>query len=312
MKLVFENIKTLIKSMSNNKIDQDFRKLSIDTFFNFEADGIDIAQNQVKLIHNSGDIHSSGIQLEVAIRNFLKKKLPEKFYISNGHIIDHTLNSSPQLDLIISDNFKSPILYKTFDDTEYLTYESIYSYAEIKSSWDKKHIKDFVKTKERLYKFLDRKQISPNFLDAGGKGIMLNIPTTNNEYKNPLFSFMFIGDSSKFSFEHVKEYYKNTNWKYLPNIICLYDKGLIVNINKSELENKIFKINLYPEFFTNHQDNSEWILLKYDKKRSTLGTLYYIILEHLNTCVLGSPNMLEYMEKIFEINSDNIDFINEY
>ena len=29
-----------------------------------------------------------------------------------------------------------------------------------------------------------------------------------------------------------------------------------------------------------------------------------MVLEHLNTCVLGSPNMLEYMQKIFEINPD--------
>lgn len=298
--------------MSDNKKDKDFRKLSIDTFFNFEADGIDIAQNQVKLIHNSGDIPSSGSQLEVAIRNFFKRKLPVKYYISNGHIIDTTLSTSPQLDLIIADNFRTPILYKTFDDTEYLTYESIYSYAEIKSSWNKKYIDDFVTTKERIYKFLVRENISPNFLDAGGKGIMLNVPTTSNEYKNPLFSFMFIGDSSAFSFEHIKEYYQNTNWKFLPNIICLYDKGLIVNINKSELENKIFKINLYPEFLSNNQEDNVWILLKIDKKRSTLGTLYYMVLEHLNTCVLGSPNMLEYMQKIFEINPDNIDFINEF
>jgi len=243
--------------MSDSKKDKDFRKLSIDTFFNFEADGIDIAQNQVKLIHNSGDIPSSGSQLEVAIRNFFKRKLPVKYYISNGHIIDTTLSTSPQLDLIIADNFRTPILYKTFDDTEYLTYESIYSYAEIKSSWNKKYIDDFVTTKERIYKFLVRENISPNFLDAGGKGIMLNVPTTNNEYKNPLFSFMFIGDSSAFSFEHIKEYYQYTNWKFLPNIICLYDKGLIVNINKSELENKIFKVNLYPEFLSNNQNDSE-------------------------------------------------------
>lgn len=295
-----------------NKVDKEFRKLSIDSFFNFEADGIDIAQNQVKIIHNSGDIPSSGNQLEVSIRNFFKSKLPEKYYISNGHIIDSALSTSPQLDLIIADNFRTPILYKTFDGTEYLTYESIYSYAEIKSSWNKKYIEDFVITKERMHNFLTRESISPNFLDAGGKGIMLDIPTTYNAYKNPLFTFMFIGDSSAFSFEHIKEQYQNKEWKFLPNIICLYDRGLIININKTDLENKIFKVNLYPEFLQENAAESEWILLKFDKKRSTLGTLYYMVLEHLNTCVLGTPNMLEYMQQIFEINPENIDFLNEY
>jgi len=35
-------------------------------------------------------------------------------------------------------------------------------------------------------------------------------------------------------------------------------------------------------------------------------------LEHLNTCVLGSPNMLEYMQNLFEINPENIDFLKDY
>lgn len=296
----------------DNKKDKDFRKLSIDTFFNFEADGIDIAQNQVKLIHNSGDIPASGNQLEIAIRNFFRKKLPEKYYISNGHIIDSTLSTSPQLDLIIADNFRTPILYKTFDDTEYLTYESVYAYAEIKSSWKKSHIEDFITTRTRAYNFMIRENIPPNFIDAGGKGIYLNVPTTTYTYKNPLFGFLFVGDSSTFSYEHIKSLYNDSDWKVLPNILCLYDRGLVVNIKKSYLDNNVFKVNLHPEFLNNEKEENKWILLKFDKKRSNLGTLFFMVLEHLNTCVLGAPNMLEYMQSIFEISPNNIDFLNDY
>jgi hypothetical protein len=298
--------------MSNKKIDKDFRKISIDAFFNFEADGIDIAHKQVKLIHNTGDIPASGNQLEVAVRDFFRKKLPEKYYLSNGHIIDTSLKASPQLDLIIADNFKTPILYKTFDETEYLTFESVYSYAEIKSSWDKKYLTDFITTAERLDKFLERKKISPNFINTGGKGIEVDVPTTKNPFQNPLLTFMFIAQSDTFSFEHIKEEYKNTNWGYLPNILCFFDRGIIVNINKKALDKKVLKINLYPEFFYDNKEDNEWILLEFEKKRSTLGTLYYIVLEHLNTCVLGLPNMLDYMQQIFEIKPDNIDFLNDY
>lgn len=296
----------------SNKNDRDFKKLSIDAFFNNEADGINIAHSEVKLIHNSGDIPASGNQFEIAIRNFFKIKLPEKYYICKGHIIDSTLSTSPQLDLIIADNFRMPILYKTFDGTEYLTYESVYAYAEIKSSWKKKHIDDFVITKKRTYKFLKREDIPPNYIDSGGKGIYLNVPTTAYSYKNPLFTFMLIGDSSTFSNEHIKEHYQNSDWKYLPNIICLYDKGLIININKTQLENNVFKVNLYPEFLNEQKEENEWVLLNLDKKRSTLGTLYFMVLEHLNTCVLSSPNMLDYMQNLFEINPDNIDFLKDY
>lgn len=298
--------------MGKDKTDKDFRKISIDTFFNFEAESLDIALSQVKLIHNTGDIPASGNQIEIAVRSFFRKKLPEKYYISNGHIIDTSLKSSPQLDLIIADNFKTPILYKTYDDTEYLTYESVYSYAEIKSSWDKKHLTDFITTAIRFDKFLSRNKISPNYIDTGGKGIELDVPTTKNPYKNPLFTFMFIGSSANFSFEHITKLYNETNWAYLPNILCLFDKGILVNVQKSALENGQFKINLYPEFVNEKQEDNEWVLVEYDKKRSTLGTLYYIVLEHLNTCVLGFPSMLKYMQQIFEIKPDNIQFLKDY
>jgi hypothetical protein len=291
--------------------DTEFRKLSIDSFFNFEADHIDIAFKQVKIIHNSGDIYSSGNQFENAVREFFKIKLPNKYYVSNGHIIDKYLNTSPQLDLIIADNFKTPVLYTTLDKSEYLTYESIYCYAEIKSSWNKKHITDFILTRERMQQFLERENVSPNFIDTGGKGIELDIETTTNSSKNPLFTFMFIGNSDNFTFGQIKEIYNKTDWKFLPNIICLFDKGIIVNINKKCLDNKTFKVNIYPEFIENKSEN-QWVLLSYDKKRSSLGTLYYIILEHLNTCVLGYPNMLDYMQQIFEIKSENIDPLNNY
>lgn len=298
--------------MSKDKKDKDFRKISIDTFFNFEAESLDIAHSQVKLIHNTGDIPAAGNQIEIAVRNFFRKKLPEKYYISNGHIIDTNLKASPQLDLIIADNFKTPILYKTYDDTEYLTYESVYSYAEIKSSWDKKHLTDFITTASRFDSFLIRDKVSPNFIDTGGKGIELDVPTTKNPYKNPLLTFMFIANSDAFCFEHITKIYSETPWGFLPNILCLFDKGIIVNVKKSSLDNGEFKINIYPEFVNSNQADNEWVLVQYNKKRSALGTLYYIILEHLNTCVLGFPNMLNYMQQIFEIKSDNIEFLKDY
>lgn len=298
--------------MSESKVEKDFNKISIDTFFNFEAEGIDIAHKQVKLIHNTGDIRASGNQLEIAIRNFFRKKLPEKYYISNGHVVDTSLRASPQLDLIIADNFKTPILYTTYDDTEYLTYESIYSYAEVKSSWDKKYLTEFIVTNERFGNFLSRKSVSPNFINTGGKGFELDVPTTKNPFQNPILTFIFFGQSDNFSYEDITAQYKNIPWKFLPNVLCLFDKGLIVNINKPSLDKGVVKINLYPAFVEDDKDDNEWIFLETNKKRSAIGTLYYIVLEHLNTCVLGYPNMLEYMEKIFEIKPDNIDFIKDY
>ncbi len=300
----------MAKKKKKDKKNKDFTRISINSFFNPEASYLDVSLSQVNLIHPT-NISSSGNQFEVVVREFFKQKLPNKYYISNGHIIDRELKTSPQLDIIIADNFKTPILYTTIDKNEYLTYESIYAYAEVKTSWNKKYISDFITTRERLLKFLNRVDVDPSYIDTGGKGIHLDIPTTTNTKKNPLLAFLFIGRSQKFKFSDITDVYENTDWRFLPNILCLFDKGLIVNVNKESLDRGIFKINLYPEFISD-QSTNEWVLLSYDKKQSTLGTLYYIILEHLNTCVLGQADMLSYMQQIFEIRTDNIEFLKDH
>jgi hypothetical protein len=306
--------KTKEKKEKPEKKDRGFNIAPIDSFFNNEVEGIELAHNQLRFIHKTGDIKASGDQLEISMRSFFKGKLPEKYYISNGHIIDINLHISPQYDIIIADNFKSPILYKTFNDTEYLTYESIYAIGEIKSSWDKKHLKELIVNTERIKKFLKRSNVSPNFIDIGGKGIELGTETTKNPYKNPLFNFLFCASSDNFLEKDIKDLFLKTDWKHLPNIVCLFDKGLIVNINKEKLtKNNEFKINLYPEFISEEEkDQNKWVLLLFDKKSSSLGALYYLLIEHLNTCVLKYPDMLLYMQKMFEIKIENIDFIEEY
>ena len=300
----------MAKKKKVDKKNKDFTKISIDSFFSPESAYLDMSLSQVNLIHAT-NINSSGNQFEVAVREFFNQKLPEKYYISNGHIIDNELKTSPQLDIIIADNFKTPILYTTIDNNEYLTYESIFSYAEVKTTWYKKYISEFIVTRQRLDKFLTRADVDPRYIDTGGKGIHLDTPTTNNCKKNPLLGFLFIGRSPDFKFTDVATIYEEAEWKYLPNILCLYDKGLIVNVNKEYLDKGVFKINLYPEFISDKSEN-EWVLLSYDKKQSTLGTLYYMVLEHLNTCVLGQADMLSYMQQIFEIKTDNIEFIKDH
>jgi len=300
----------MAKRKKADKKDKDFTKISIDSFFGPESAYLDMSLSQVNLIHPT-NINSSGNQFEKAVREFFNQKLPDKYYISNGHIIDKELKTSPQLDIIIADNFKTPILYTTIDHNEYLTYESIFSYAEVKTSWHKKYLPDFIITRLRLDKFLNRADVDPRYIDTGGKGIHLDVATTNNYKKNPLLSFLFIGRSPNFKISDIANIYEETEWKYLPNILCLYDKGLIVNVNKDKLDEGIFKINLYPEFEVDKSKN-EWVLLSYDRKQSTLGTLYYTILEHLNTCILEQADMLSYMQQIFEIKTDNIDFIKDH
>ena len=118
-----------------------FNNMNLDSFFVFEAEEIEMAYRVSTVLHRGAkNIVASGNEVEVAVRNFFKRKLTSKYYTSNGHIIDTSLKVSPQFDIIIADNDKSPILYKSRDNTDFFIYESIYCIGEIKKSWYKKEL----------------------------------------------------------------------------------------------------------------------------------------------------------------------------
>lgn len=282
--------------------------IDIDSFFVYEAAEIEMACKVADLLHNSKDIRASGNEVEISVRNFFKRKLESKFYVSNGHIVDSNLLFSSQFDIIIADNFKTPILYKTQDGTEFLTYESIYAIGEIKKRWGSDLLGEFIETITKNKSKLKREEVSSNFIDTGGKGLYLDIPVTEYPFQNPFFYFAFIASSDDFDFEDIRDTYSKCNdWGMLPNIICIMNEGIIVNIRKMKSQNNKFKINLYPEFVkVDEKDQYEWIFLQLEKDSSSLGSMYYLIHEHLNNCVLKQADLMIYMQRMFNFSSDDI------
>ena len=79
-----------------------------------------------------------GIQFEEIFRKFLRLYLPKKLDISTGTIIDSNGNQSKQLDVIISDYSKAPILYEEAD-IRTIPVECVYSVIEVKANWTKEN-----------------------------------------------------------------------------------------------------------------------------------------------------------------------------
>jgi hypothetical protein len=288
-----------------------FNNIDLDSFFVFETEEIEMAYRISSLLHKGAkNIVAGGNEVEVALRNFFKKKLTNKFYTTSGHIIDNSLKISPQFDIIIADNNKSPILHTSKDKTEFLIYESIYCIGEVKKSWYNKNLlPDYIKSIKRMRNELNRTSVDPKFVDIGGKGAMFNVPTTQYPYKNPLFYFMFFVSSENLKISELKDVVASNSSENIPNIICFLDRGLMVNINKTSLDNGEIKINLYPEFINNDIEENEWVLINFDEKANSLAYFYMLLVEHLNTVVLETPSMLSYLKNMFKIDLNNIKFI---
>jgi len=93
------------------------KKLDIPAIFKSDADDIIKARETALQIHGT-DIRAAGNEIEVSIREYFKRMLPPRYYVTHGHLIDINGETSSQLDIIIADNFNIPSLMTTKDGTE--------------------------------------------------------------------------------------------------------------------------------------------------------------------------------------------------
>lgn len=265
------------------------------------------ARIRSKIIHGSGDIDASGDEVEIPFRDFLRRKLPFQYYISQGHIVDSYLRVSSQFDVLIADNNATPILFKGQNGTEYFPYESVYLVGEIKSSYlqSKRYVSAFSKKYQSLKSLLQREATPPTYI---GNGLNLGAGLTSGitePFRNPLFSFMFFVDSGDLTVKAITEEYAQLSNEYLPNIVCFAGGKVLV---KAELLEKDNAYQGGPIDGNSHRISSRtdiyWTMYEFTDEGSkgghALALLMLLIFEHLQTCVLMRPPIGKYMNHILQ------------
>ncbi len=284
------------------------KKFPIENIYKQEVERIKSARNSSKIIHNTGDIDASGDELEIPIRKFLKKRLPQKFYIGHGHIVDKNLSVSPQFDIIIADSTTTQILYDSENGTEYFPYESVYAIGEIKSTYykSKKYLENFVNAINQVMNGMARESVPLSYVGNGvslGDNLSIN---RKGERQNDLFHFVIIGDSNDMDKGSLKSEFTNVNKELIPNIICCLDGKIIV---RSKLEFIKNGINLGPiaiKSYEKKDPKSGLVSFKFNKEDCDAHALILLMLslyEHLTSTQLYPPPFQSYIQDVLSIAS---------
>ena len=282
-----------------------FNELPLIRFFQHDLERIKMAFRLSDVIRKDvKNIRAAGDEVEFAVKDFFLNKLAPKYHVCDGHIVDSSLKISPQYDLIISENSKNPVLFNLADKSELVYYEPVFAFAEIKKSLYKEDlIKKFVNNVKRQNQELRREDIPSNYIETGNTGIQVESPLTSLPLRNPVLKFMFFIDGSNLDLRTVGKYLEETDNKVLPNFIVFLDTGIIINVCKKSLDRGNIMINLYPEFNTTED---VWVILDLEDENNVLIYQYLLLIEHLNSCVVGSPDVRQYTRKLFGISLSNI------
>lgn len=279
--------------------------LNIEEIFKQDAQKIINARKSSKIIHATSDIKASGNEVEIAVRDFLRSRMPSNFYVGHGHIVDCNKQTSPQFDVLISDNTFIPILLRANDSTEYFPCESLYAIGEIKSTYNK--------SEKPIEKFCENMML---IKDNMKRDVVLNTAHNgefnddtlmrdmflqkSNKVLNAIYSFMFFVDSSNFDISEFQRCYKKFGNKYLPNHIIFLDRGVLFYV---QLKDGRMDFERYPEYPNN--ENNEWVLTPFGKGEpidlsgNHLAFLYYNLLSHMNSSFLEPISLMPYFSDFF-------------
>lgn len=278
------------------------KKLDISAIFKKDADDI-IKAREISIQIHGTDIRAAGNQVEVSVREYFKRMLPSRYYVTHGHLIDVNGETSSQLDIIIADNSNIPSLMTTKDGTEYIPIDSVYAFGEIKSTYYKseKYIESFSSVISDIKNRLFHEEIPNTAIDGIGNDTLLRdmALAKGNRVLNRIFSFMIFVNGGDFTFEDVAPFYNSQSKDLLPNVSVLLNLGAIIYGTMSE---NGFAFHRYPEdekgieadwFFSPFSENDTGSI-----EGNHLGYLYYNLLEHLSNSYLEPPSFKNFISQL--------------
>ena len=277
------------------------KTLNLAKVFKADAEALRRAREEALRIHPT-DIKAAGNQVEQAVRDYLKRMLQPRYHVTNGHLIDSGNLVSPQLDIIIADNFNLPSLLTTKDGTEYVPIKSVHAIGEVKSTYyHGKHYYEDLHDALREIAEMDRHLVENTFqkeleLSTKMRDVVL---ASDNKYLNNLFSFFICIDGGDFDFRKVSKFLVSVDPSSVPNMSILLNHG-VISYGKYD-EQRGLMMAKYP---VEAPPDYDWCFVEGSeadggsREGAHLATLYGALINHLSNSHLEPPNAYQYTAKM--------------
>ena len=281
-------------------------KRFLDRAFARDAALLRLARESAMLIHST-DIGAAGNEVERAVRDYFRRILPPRYYVTSGHLIDSDQRVSPQVDIIIADALNLPSLYTTQDGTEYVPITSVFAIGEVKSTYYKYggYFQKFGKSLATIAKM--HRPLTENTAFGGDLSndttLLDMVRGSRNKVLNHLFSFLFCVDSGDFSFNDVASHFNSTDLALLPNVTVLLNKGALTRMRINDFgEGKYHKYPTEapsPEYdwvFAESMDSKDG-----SKEGSNLALLFGMLVDHLSNSYLEPADAYAYTAELVHL-----------
>ncbi|MCY4012134.1 MAG: hypothetical protein OXG82_05395 [Gammaproteobacteria bacterium] len=238
------------------------------------------------------------------MRDFLRRMLPPRYYVTSGHLIDPAGRISPQLDVIIADGDKLPSLLKTNDGTEFVPAASVFAIGEVKSTYhrSKRYFGEFCKTLGRINGELSRPVIENTAFEPSPSSDMRHLLFGSKlRHLNHLFAFLLCVDAGDFQIGNVAGVLNSTSAADLPNTAVFLNGDGAGVLVYARLAQKGLAFHKYP--IEAAGEGYRWCLAPGDKiggspAAAHLAMFYGQLFDHLAGSQLEHPSAYEYTRSL--------------
>jgi hypothetical protein len=276
-----------------------------------EAAEIIAAREKCLILHATSDIDAAGDEVEICVRNLLRRRLGQNYYVGHGHIVDMDWTVSPQFDVIVADASVVPAIFRSENGTEYFPYEAVHAVGETKAIYRKakNQIEAFMKARQKI-STLNRADVPANYIRGYSGGFYFGSGFVSSDRKgaqNNLFTFMLFAGSGDFSVADGAKLYSSNAADKFPNIVCLLDRGLIVytQFDKfSPSDGKYENLSFLSQPSRPAIDKDRvfaWTLYSNgnnEPRALSWGALYGILADHLMNNTLKPESPIRYLQRL--------------
>jgi hypothetical protein len=290
----------------DNSVEEAY-KLNVLGLFQSDADRILSARERSQHVHKGGNIRSAGDEVEAEVRSYYKRRLPTDYTVHHGHFLDSSLNLSPQMDIIIADNGRFPTFFRGQEGMEYLPFEGVYAFGEIKSSLTNSHVRDFIKTSNKIRSTLKREKVPDGYIERFEESDQGELVWQPSPERGDLYRFIFGVTSDGLNVDQCLRTLCDSAPEDAPNLICLLDKGVLMAGRAVSPNGEVTVTYLHPQKERAPRQAHEWdgwLLAEPSSAFNNGTTLFYAysqLIEHLKNNVLLQTNYIDYVKKIVRL-----------
>lgn len=284
-------------------------QLDVLGLFQAEAGDIAAARTRSQYIHRGGNIRSAGDEVETSVRSYLERRLPKNYTVHHGHFLDVSLSLTPQLDIMIADGGRFPVFFRGRDGLEYLPYEGVHAFGEVKSSITNQDVRDFMRKVSNIRTRLTRAAVPDGYVDKFEETSEGALLYESHPERGHIYRFMFAVSSDQLDVDECLKDLCNADLNDTPNQICLLDRGVIVAGRGRKPDGEVIETFIHPQKMrapAGSNDIDGWLLATPNGEYPEGATLFYSfthILEHLKNNVLIPTNYLGYMQKTIRMDT---------